>query len=231
MKDNKDGSAPIEGVADVGNNATRRDKRTISPAAEYPRNLVSDSAFSGADTTLSSSSGLVSQDQYSSGSSSTGSSSSSDSNKADGNKADGPEVEEAGGAGLGCHVDHHPSAAAMYLDACVVFATLFGVSPVGAALPNGQFVGQGVAWSGGLSSGSGSGSGGYSSSSSGHSVRRSSSDSGISNGDSDDDNHGGDPSILPVGLRGVSPDEALELQRIAEAVVLGPLRGLWQSNI
>jgi len=31
-------------------------------------------------------------------------------------------------------------------------------------------------------------------------------------------------------LSGVSPSEAVELQRIAEAVVLGPLRDLWKNN-
>jgi hypothetical protein len=94
--------------------------------------------------------------------------------------------------GLGCHVDHHPSAAGMYLHACVVFATLFGVSPVGAAPPRGECVGSARAWA-------------------------------------EAPPGGGDPSVLPQGLRGVSSAEVLQLQRIAETVVLGPLRGLWRA--
>ena len=38
------------------------------------------------------------------------------------------------------HVDHHPSLAGMYLNALVMFATLFGRSPIGAAWPDGQLV-------------------------------------------------------------------------------------------
>jgi hypothetical protein len=79
----------------------------------------------------------------------------------------------------------------MYLHACVVFATLFGVSPVGAAPPRREFVGSARAWA-------------------------------------EAPPGGGDPSVLPQGLRGVSSAEVLQLQRIAETVVLGPLRGLWR---
>ena len=197
-----------------------RSTSTDAAATNAPRNLVSDNALSGADSSLSSSSALISQGEFSS-SSSSGSS----------GNADGTDVEEGDGEdlGLGCHVDHHPSAAAMYLDACVVFATLFGMSPVGAALPNGQFVGKGTAWSGGLSHGSISGSGSSSSSSVSGSMSFGTTRQGGIGGDDDDDN-GGDPSLLPVGLSGVSPSEAVELQRIAEAVVLGPLRDLWKNN-
>ena len=38
----------------------------------------------------------------------------------------------------GCHVDHHASVLGMYLNACILYATLFGRSPVGAATPAGQ---------------------------------------------------------------------------------------------
>lgn len=40
----------------------------------------------------------------------------------------------------GCHVDHHASATAMYLNSLVFFATLFKKSPIGAQWPNGQTV-------------------------------------------------------------------------------------------
>ena len=38
---------------------------------------------------------------------------------------------------LGCTTDHHPSLAGMYLNALVIFATIFGKSPIGAAFPHG----------------------------------------------------------------------------------------------
>ena len=44
----------------------------------------------------------------------------------------------------GCHIDHHPSILAQYLNACVFYATLFGRSPVGAAYPDGDTVVDGM---------------------------------------------------------------------------------------
>eukprot|EP01046_Picozoa_sp_COSAG06_P029571 COSAG06_NODE_2749_length_6349_cov_6.086400_5_plen_201_part_00 len=38
------------------------------------------------------------------------------------------------------HTDHHPSLRGMYLNALVMYATLFGKSPVGAAWPDGQVI-------------------------------------------------------------------------------------------
>lgn len=43
-----------------------------------------------------------------------------------------------------CHVDHHPSATGMYLNALVFYATLFNASPVGAAWPDGTQVVDGM---------------------------------------------------------------------------------------
>jgi|EP01047_Picozoa_sp_COSAG01_P018418 hypothetical protein len=39
-----------------------------------------------------------------------------------------------------CSVDHHASLAGAYLNACVLFATLFKKSPIGAAHPDGQVI-------------------------------------------------------------------------------------------
>lgn len=43
-----------------------------------------------------------------------------------------------------CHVDHHPSATGVYLNALVFFSTLFKKSPIGAAIPTGTEVVDGL---------------------------------------------------------------------------------------